>query len=273
MTLRYLKLALVMAGLFASPLAAAAESSEAVTNLTQTATLNHAGTLSIIEKIDYDFGVTPPHEIAFSIPLTYHDDQGREFRMNFKLTDTAQAAGLRPQISTAAARIILPPGTGPTAARHYEFSYTLSPVVLHGLAADIFKLSVTGLSWSVPINQATLKLETPVAPSDNLTCYSGAAGSTTGQCSVDQQENVSTVVAYAPLQPGEGLSIFANFPHNSFETYLQTYEQHPSSPLRKILELVGLIVLVSLIVIGLAAWVRRRYTKANEASKDQAKRQ
>jgi hypothetical protein len=273
MTLRYLKLALVLGALFGLPLASYADTSEAVTNLTQTATLNHAGTLTIVETIDYDFGPTSPHDITFSIPLTYHDDQGRDFRMTFKQIDTARAAGLRTEVSTAAARVTLPAGTGADATRHYEFSYTLSPVVLHGLAADIFRLSVTGLSWSVPINQASLKLETPVAPADNLTCYSGAAGSTTGRCSVQQQGNVSTIISYAPLQPGEGLSVFANFPHNSVEQYLQTYEQHPSSPLRKIFEFIGIIIVLSLIVIGLATWLRRRYTKANEATKNQADRQ
>lgn len=273
MTLRYLKITLALLPLLAIPSFAAADASEAATSLSLNANLTSAGTLNVSQQIDYDFGAASPHDVSFSVPLTYHDDQGREFRINFKLAAAAQTAGIKADVSVAQARLTLPAGTGPTSARHYALSYDLSPLVLSGLDADILKLNITGLGWSVPINRATLVLKTPVAPADNLTCYSGASGSTTGQCSVDQQGNVATVTSFAPLQPGEGLSIFANFPHKSFSAYLQPYEAHPSSPARKLIELTLVFVVLPLTVIGLAAWLRRRYTNANEASKDQINRQ
>lgn len=273
MTLRYLKLTLTAVALLAYPAVAAAEGSEAVTNLALDATLSQAGSLQVTEKIDYDFGSAAPHAITFAVPLTYHDDQGRDFRMAFTLDAAAQAAGIRAQVSPAQALITLPAGSGDAAARHYQFGYQLSPVVLIGQNADILKLNVTGLNWQVPINRAALKLNTPLAPADNLTCYSGAAGSTTGQCSVDQQGNTATVTSFATLAPGEGLSIFANFAPHSFANYLEPYEAHPSSPQRKLIELIlGLIVLPVVLLIGLAAWLRRRYTKANETAKNQADR-
>lgn len=276
MKLHYFSIILVLGGLFGLPAAALADTSEAVTNFAQDAVLSRAGDLKISEKISYDFASTAPHDLSYSIPLTYHDDQGREFRMAFNLTGISlngQTETISPYVTTSSVRLTLPAGKSATSKREYEVDYTLSPVVLRGLDADIFKLNVTGLGWAVPINQATLKLDAPAAPSDDLTCYVGSQGSTSGRCSVTQSGSVATVTSYAPLQPGEGLSIYANFPPKSFAGYLQPYEQHPSSPLRKILELVGLIVLVALAAVGLATWRRRRYTNANEAPKDQANRE
>ncbi|GAC1369283.1 MAG: hypothetical protein NVSMB39_0950 [Candidatus Saccharimonadales bacterium] len=82
-----------------------------------------------------------------------------------------------------------------------------------------------------------------------------------------------TVTSFAPLQPGEGLSVYANFAPKSFDNYLSPYEAHPSSPMRKVLELISLILALCLAVAGLATWRRRRYTNANETSKGQINRQ
>jgi hypothetical protein len=200
--------------------------------------------------------------------------------MNFKLVSAKlndQIIKLNPMLDADIVRFTLPPGSAP-GVRHYLLQYTIEPVALRGLDADIFKLSVTGLGWAVPIERVTLRLETPTAPADNLTCYAGAQGSTTGSCTVDQQGNVANVTSYATLQPGESLSIFADFPHQSFEKYLQTDEAHPSSPARKIAEAAAVLALI----IGAMVWLIRRrlivaksradYTNANEAPKDQAHR-
>ncbi len=272
MTLRYLKSVFLLSAILVLPVPAAAETSEAVTQMTISANIDRSGAMEVAQKIDYDFGPASPHDISFLIPLTYHDDQGREFRMSLNMLDVSKSPGLRTDITTATARITIPAGQAAGSARQFEFKYRLSPVVLRGVSDDILKFNVTGLGWTAPINQTTFQLQTPVAPSDTLTCYTGSSGSTTGQCSVDQQGNVSKIVAYAPLRPGEGLNIFGNFPHNSFDAYLQSYEENPSSPTRKIVELIVVIVVLTLGAIGLASWLRRRYTNANEAAKDQANR-
>ena len=252
MMLRYLRIILLsaVAGL---PAAASAAGSEAVTNFAQSATLNPAGELAITNEIDYDFGSAAAHDITFSLPLSYHDDQGREYHIKFTLTaaqQDGQAIDLKPSVTAASAQLVLPAGSNPTTARHYTVSYTLAPVVLRGRDADILKLSVTGLGWAVPINRATLHLVTSVAPADNVTCFTGAQGSTTGSCTVQQQGKTADVVSYAVLQPGESLSIFGDFPHNSFTSYLQSYEAHPRSLMGLIVTaLAGLAVGVALLVV------------------------
>jgi hypothetical protein len=286
MMLRYLKFWLVFAAMFGLPIAAHAAATEAVTNITQSATLSRPGSIAISEDISYDFAGTTPHDITYTIPLSYHDDQGRDYRMTFSLTQAkldGQPISLTPKVTTDIAHITLPAGASTATTRHYTVVYSLAPTVLRGLAADTFKLSVTGLGWAVPIHTANLHLETPVAPADNLTCYTGSQGSTTGACTVDQQGSVANVISYATLQPGESLSIFADFPHGSFTSYLQTYEAHPSSPLRKILEGVGIVALsMVILIVAMRFWYRRRarqsivvesspdYTNANETAQDKA---
>lgn len=232
MKLRYLGIILLSAAVLFVARAATAAAEEAVTSFAQSAVLSPAGGLSVSDEIYYDFGLPTPHDISFTLPLTYHDDQGREFRMAFHLVSALQdgsSISLVPDVTLATVRITLPaPKIG--SVSHYTLRYTLAPVVLRGLAADILKLSVTGLSWSVPINQATMRLETPAEPADNVTCFTGAQGSTTGRCTVEQQGKVTTVTSYAPLQPGETLSILSDYPYKSFTTYLESYEKQRTTP-------------------------------------------
>ena len=284
---RYLGILFVCATFLTFPAVAGAQSLETVANFAQTAILTRAGGLTITDGIDYDFGGSVPHEIAYNIPLAYHDDQGREFRVGFKLVEAkldGHILQLHPTVTTATANFLLPPGQDPTTTRHYQLRYTLAPVVLSGPTADILKHSVTGLSWSVPISRASLRLETPVAPADNVTCYTGSQGSTTGGCEVAQTGNVATVTAFASLTPGQSLNIFCDFARGSFTSYLDPYEAHPISPVRLILgtaavTLGGLAALVVAVLLYRRRWRSEivgantpDYTNANEVSKDQAHR-
>ncbi len=285
---RYLKICLVLAALLSYPVAASADSLEAVTNFAQSAILSPAGTLNITDDIDYDFGGAVPHDIAYDIPLAYHDDQGRDFRISFKLQEAkldGQTLQLHPRITTATANFMLPPGQDATTTRHYQLRYTLSPVVLSGPDADTFKHSVTGLGWGVPITRASFRFETHTAPADNVTCYTGSQGTTTSGCDVTQNGNITAVTSYAPLSPGQSLSVFSDFTRGSFQAYLAPFEAHPNT-------ITGLIVEAILALLGIMATImlamfllRRRkrkkivpanapdYTESNEASKDKTKHQ
>ena len=256
---RYLTIGLLLAAWLATPAATIAVGTEAVTNFAQTATLERSGSYNVTDEIDYDFADTPPHDVVQTIPLSYHDNQGREFRMDFKLTAAlvdGQPVALTPVVTESAVRLNLPFGTSTAATRHYSLRYTLSPVVLEGVDQDILKLSVTGLGWSVPINRASLRLETHTAPTDNLTCYTGAQGSTNGSCEITQEGNVATITTDAALQPGDALSYFCDFPHASFTNYLiSTEPSHSWTGLAVIAT--AILVLIVLVVVA-AVWGLRR---------------
>ena len=264
MKLRYLgTILLFVIGISQPAVATATAGPEVVTQLTQTASLRQTGELTQSTEIDYDFGSSAPHDITFSIPLSYHDDQGREYRMAFKLTEAkldGKTIPLSPVTTTEVARFILP--SGPATAlstRHYSLAYSLLPVVLRGGDADILKLSVTGLGWAVPINRSSVRLESSTAPADSVTCFTGAQGSTTGACSVDQQGKVANVVSYSALVPGESLSIFCDFPRGSFASYLKVYENHPTTPAVIIISVISAtIIIVVLLITGIRYFKRRR---------------
>lgn len=264
---------------------AAAAGPEAVTNFSQSANLARSGTLSVTDDIEYDFGSATPHIINYKIPLSYHDNQGRDYRVNFKLIESrmdGQPVSLSPNVTATTAQLSLPAGPAASATRSYAIKYSLAPVVLQGITTDNFKLSVTGLGWAVPINKASLRLETHTAPADNFTCFTGAQGGTTSSCTVAQSGNITNVVSYAELKPGDSLSIFTDFPQKSFDSYLQTHETKLFTP-GLIAGLASGVVAITLGFLGLrAAWRRRAraivepgardYTKINESAQDQAHR-
>ena len=259
MKLRYLGFILLWAASLGVSQPVQAGTTESVTSFDQNAVLSRGGNLSVTDQIDYDYGPATPHDISFTLPLAYHDDQGRDFRMSYHLINAQQDGkdiNITPIVSIATARITLPSPASGTKS-HYTLKYTLGPVILRGLDADIFKLSATGLGWSVPIDHASVRFESPTKPADNVTCYTGAQGSTTGSCTVDQQANIASVTSYAPLLPGETLSIFSDFPHASFSTYLEPYEQSRTTPLTLLtltgLSLGGFIALV----VGFTMYRRR----------------
>jgi hypothetical protein len=281
---RYLRVVAVWVCLFALGGSAAANSdTEAVTNFVQTTTLDHTGNLMVNDEIDYDFGTTPPHSVSYKIPISYHDDQGAEYRMNFDLISSqlhGTKASFNPLITPTTAILTLPAGSGDTTTRHYSLRYRLGPVLLDGNSNDNLKFVVTGLAWSVPINHILLTFNTPIAPADNLTCYTGQQGSTSGACTVNQTGKTATVESSSALPVGQGLSIFADFPHHSVDTYLLAYDPHTITITGLALRgLLALVLFVGLVIL-LSRWRRRRivtkkpsdYTNANETSKDQAHR-
>jgi hypothetical protein len=241
----------------ASPTAAPSDqsaASEAVSNLTVAATLDKSGSLDLVEHIEYQFAGSATHDITFSIPLSYPDDQGQEFRLAFKLLSAAQnGTAIKPTVTTdpAAAHVTLAAGaTSPS----YDLHYTLAPIVLRGETADVFKISTTGQGWSVPLSHVSFTFHTPGLIADNLTCRSGASAA--GTCEISQTGNTATVTTHVPLVAGDSLSLFCSFPKNSFASYLQPY-QSPQSRTKT-----TLIIALPLLALAALIWVLYRVRKS-----------
>jgi len=281
MKFRYLEIGFVLAALL-MPVVSQAAGSEAITNFTQVATLSRSGELDVQQQIDYDYGGATPHDVSYGIPTTYHDDQGQDYRIGFKLISAAADSvplKLSPVVTIQVARIILPAGPSQTKLRHFTLHYTLAPMVLRGDVADTFRMTSTGLTWPVPIDHASFELRAPM-PISNATCFTGTQTANTSSCVVSQSGSTATFTTDAPLQPGGVLSIFCTFARGSFTTYLQAYVA-PSSWLGLAVAVAAIfIVFISLAVILALRRSRRPivgvrppdYTNANDTPKDQAHR-
>ncbi|MDB5178217.1 MAG: hypothetical protein JWN01_160 [Patescibacteria group bacterium] len=258
MKLRHLIIPLALGAFLSLAPRPAAAASEAVANIAVTAHLDKAGSLDITEAIDYDFGDTAPHDVIHGVPLSYHDDQGNNFNLTFKLLSaTRDGAPLRDAAAadSNAVHFNLPSGSA-AGTRHYELHYTLAPVVFHGDTHDIFKHNITGLSWAVPVNQVSFKLDSPGLVSADLTCLTGAQGSTSSSCQTSQDGDLLTVTATAPIPAGETLSAYCSFPHDSFGRYLEL-ARNPLAWLP--LALVGLVAaaFLAIIITGIVFLIRR----------------
>ena len=224
---------------------------EAVTDFTSTADLTRQGTLDVHEHITYDFGPAAPHTISHRILTGYTDDQGNLLQSKFVLlssTQNDQPLTLQPDINGTVANINLPPGNG-SGPRRYSLHYTLSPAVLAGPNADVFKYSVTGLGWAVPVNQASVVLNTPRLTPQSLTCYTGAGGSTTSSCRVTENGSTSSVVTDAVLAPGESLSLYTGFPRHSFTDYYNSWNVLSLWPFALgAIAIIGLLITIPLLL-------------------------
>ncbi len=276
---RYLEIVLISFLLLVAPTSVAATGSEAVTNFSQTASLSRAGQLTVDQKIDYNYGTSAPHNLTLSIPVNYHDDQGREYRLEFRLL-SASVNGAAVQaiqnLTPAVARITLPVDSAqktPASITHFALRYSLAPTVIRADQGDAFRLVATGLAWSVPINHLSLDFQAPTTIA-NLVCSTGTATTNTSNCESTQAGSTAIIVTDAPLEPGDTLSIFASFAPHSFTTYMQPYAQ-PGSWLGLGIGL-GMVVLVLIVVVLLARRLSLRrpivhsrpaeYTKPNDSA-------
>jgi hypothetical protein len=256
MKARYLGILLLAAAAMVAPHPAAA-AGESVDNLAVTARLDRANSLDITEHIDYNFAGAAPHDLSRNLPLSYQDDQGRQYRTSLHLlgaTQNGQPITIGHTTDPATAHLTIPTGSG---VPSYELHYTLTPVALKGDTGDVLKFSATGLAWPVPIDHITLTLQTPGLAADNLTCYTGSGSSTTGNCAINQAGDTATVTTSAPLPPGDSLVFYCNFPSKTFTTYLKPY-QPPTSWRATALW----IAAPALLALGLVIWLMYRRRKS-----------
>jgi hypothetical protein len=235
-----------------SPTVPAPAPVEAVTDFRSTMKLSRQGTLDVQEQFLYDFGSTKPHSVSRRILTGFTDDQGNLLQSKFVLVDAKNGKKLldiHPDINGSIATINLPPGSD-NKPQQYSLHYQLSPVILAGADADIFKFSATGLGWSVPINQAAVTLLASGNSPEGLTCYTGASGSTTSSCRITEHNSLAQIVTDAVLQPGEALSIHSGFPKHSFSKY---YNSWSFASL-----LIPLAIVIALAVLAMIFLHRRR---------------
>jgi len=193
--------------------------------------------MSVTERIQYDFGGNERHGIYRDIPESFVDAGGTTHSLSLSdivVTDEAGASvpiEISSQEDDVHIRIGDPDATI-TGLHTYVIRYTAHDVVAFLSDRDELYWNVTGNGWEVPIEEVTATVVLPQGFDEkeiSTSCYRGLFGSTekcavSDTVSLDMQENVmggdgapsgrvqTLTFADAGLAPSEGLTVAVGFP-------------------------------------------------------------
>ena len=194
---------------------AAAQQSETIHEYRVTIEIGPDGDLSIMERIDYDFGLEQRHGIFRTIPtrVPVDDRQDRitpiqdvEVRSATAPTD----AKVSEEGGITTIRIGDPDRT--ITGRHvYVLTYRVIGALNGFRDHDELYWNAIGTEWSVPIERAIVTVRAP-ARIERFACFQGPVGSMRG-CGVGQSEGSSASFRTGePLQPFDGMSFVVSIP-------------------------------------------------------------
>jgi hypothetical protein len=204
---RRIDLAILVLGAVAvggvAAIGAVASDTERVTGMWVGASLDDAGGASIVEVIDYDFGLAQgKHGIFRTIPGLTTDSP-------VTVSSTSAPAGIAgkdPELIDGEPGIRLKigdPATTVTGRHRYEIDYSLPALAAGGALA----WDAVGTGWTVSVGQSEVHVVAPWR-FDALQCSSGAAGRS-GGCTLTQPEPGHLVVTTDELARGHGVTISA----------------------------------------------------------------
>lgn len=183
--------------------------------------INKDGTISVREKISYNFGELERHGIFRNIPFTKRNKDNKRVDLTFRDFEVTNEKGesYKFEKSTEGEQIILKigdPNRTITGIRTYIISYSVSGAIGYFDSQDEFYWNVTGTEWDIPIGSATASLTLPETIEDAPTkCFTGSFGSTERNCSSYQSINTIHFRSLDYLPSHEGLTVLVGFPKNT----------------------------------------------------------
>lgn len=207
--------AAALAMIFAAPEGASAQTfAERITRYHAWIAIQRDGSILVTERITYDFGSDQRHGIFQVIPVRfrYNGSYDRIYPVDVRSVQSRDAPdqyAVEDNGSSVSIRI-----GDPNQTITGEHTYALTYLVRGSLNAfaghDELYWNAIGNQWDVPIDQAAVWVNAPVAVT-RAACFSGPLGST-GSC---QQAGITEGIAHfsqAGLGPGEGLTVAVAIP-------------------------------------------------------------
>ncbi|HEX9352889.1 MAG TPA: DUF2207 domain-containing protein, partial [Streptosporangiaceae bacterium] len=204
-----------LAMIFAAPEGASAQTfGERITSYHAWIAIQRDGSILVTERITYDFGSDQRHGIFQVIPVRfrYNGSYDRIYPVNVRSVQSPDAPDqytVEDNGSSVSIRI-----GDPNQTITGEHTYALTYLVRGSLNAfaghDELYWNAIGNQWDVPIDQATVWVNAPLAVT-RAACFSGLLGST-GSC---QQARITEGIAHfsqAGLGPREGLTVAVAIP-------------------------------------------------------------
>jgi hypothetical protein len=164
------------------------------------------GKVRVVEEIKVDFGSLQKHGIFRDIPT-----QEIKFRLLSVLQDGAKAIKSTSATSDGVSIRIGDADETISGEHTYKISYEVGKVITRFSDHDEFYWDVTGTDWGVSINQVSATVTLEGDSIGQVTCYTGAFGSTAQNCTAGVEQGVASFSA-SVLSSGEGLTIVNSLP-------------------------------------------------------------
>src|SRR3990167_5262888 len=175
------------------------------------------GWVSVVEKIDVDFGSEKKHGIFRDIPYVYTYQNGAKLYTEIKVLSVRDSTSSSPipyETFTSGdyTRIkIGDPGKTISGPLSYRIEYTIAGVLASFADHDELYWNVTGNAWPVPISKASATVTVPKEGITKITCFEGPARSSEVCNSNQVSKSKSNFEATKDLNPGEGLTLVVGF--------------------------------------------------------------
>lgn len=196
-----------------------AQDQEVIRSFDARAHLAQDRTVTIEEKIAYDFGSGTRHGIFRMIPEIY-DRNGGSYRLRLHVDGVRMDGAVVPYTVQPSGRYVEIKIGDPNRVVHglhtYMIRYATDRSINDFADHTEWYWNVTGTDWPVTIEKASVLVEAP--SSTRRQCFVGAFGVQEGACGWLEQADGVRVTATRVLPPYEGMTVVFAFPQGSFVT-------------------------------------------------------
>jgi uncharacterized membrane protein YgcG len=173
------------------------------------------GDLLVTERIVYDFGVNERHGIYRDIPVRFFYDDSHDRLYEVDVLDVKGSPGTPAEfeLEEEGTRLrirIGDPDLTITGRHTYTISYRVAGALNTFTTHDELYWNAVGTEWTVPIDQASAEVTTPV-PIELIACFAGAQGSTL-PCTESEMAGRRATFSHSELSPGGGLTVAVGIP-------------------------------------------------------------
>ena len=212
--------ALIVLGVSAGP-AAAQAGSERITAYNVEIQVEATGSMLVTETIDYDFASNSRHGIFREIPVRTGYDSRYERTFPLKVISVAGSEGTPDEYESETAgnykRLkIGDPDKTITGAHRYTIVYRVDAALNGFPEHDELYWNAIGTEWTVPIDQATVRVTTP-ADITQVACFGGGSGS---RLPCSEADHAGRVAGFTQggLDSGEGITVVVGFAKGAVPT-------------------------------------------------------
>ncbi|MCX6732598.1 MAG: DUF2207 domain-containing protein [Candidatus Roizmanbacteria bacterium] len=187
-------------------------------------TIQKDGRIQVKEKIDYDFEDVYGHGITRDIPVIKKNSDGKLYELTVQVESVKDEKGITYNYSSSRVDNDLHLTIGDahrtiTGLHTYIINYLVSGALTYYSDHDELYWNSTGYAEKFSIENANSTVHFPEGVQTEgvkTLCYTGVAGSTAKDCTVQTEQN-STSVSAPRLENGSGLTIIVSFPKGSVE--------------------------------------------------------
>jgi hypothetical protein len=180
--------------------------------------IEEEGSILVVERIDYDFGILERHGIFREIPVRVHYDD--TYDRIYRIEDIAVQGspgtpdGFDVEHEGPTLRIrIGDPDRTITGSHAYTITYRVRGA-LNGFPDHVeLYWNAIGADWSAPIGESTVRVSGP-ADLGPIACFTGPTGSSL-PCSDGRVDGSTATFSQASLNPYEALTIVVGLPTGS----------------------------------------------------------